>query len=234
MSSKLLHDAVEYLLKDDLSNIDILEPLRRGTADIIYAGTDGIIIYEQNSQACMISMQDLEKCQSIINLKNYHLFSIHQENIAEWLQYKGVFSHRFKVYQAVYKKREIIVDCFEKIRVLSPDYTDQIYHHYDVMNNRKYIETLIGRKQLWGIFDNDDLAGFIGVHLEGSMGLLEILPNYRRKGYGYQLEAFLINRFLQLNEVPFCQVTAGNFKSLSLQQKIGMDISKLSTTWLFN
>lgn len=226
--------AINYLLEDSLSNIDMLEPLRRGTADVIYAENDGVVIYERNSQACMITMQELEKCQSIVDFEKYYLFSVHQKNIAEWIQQKGKFSHSFEVYQAVYSKKETIVDCFDTICVLNRDYTDQICQNYTTMDDRKYIETLIDRTQLWGIFDNGVLAGFIGEHLEGSMGLLEVFPEYRRKGYGYKLESFLINHFLKLNEIPFCQVVTDNVKSLALQQKIGMDISGRTTTWLFN
>lgn len=102
------------------------------------------------------------------------------------------------------------------------------------MDDRKYIETLIDRKQLRGIFEQGALAGFIGEHLEGSMRLLEVFPEYRRKGYGYKLESYLINRFLQLNEVPFCQVMTDDVESLALQQKLGMDISRQTTIWLFN
>ena len=51
---------------------DILEPLRRGTAEIIYTENDGVVIYEQNSQEYMILMRNLEK---------YRLFAVHQENI---------------------------------------------------------------------------------------------------------------------------------------------------------
>ncbi|WP_159442049.1 GNAT family N-acetyltransferase [Clostridium sp. Marseille-P2415] len=233
MSSKILTEkAIQYLLEDHLSNIDMLEPLRRGTADILYAENDGVVIHERNSHAYMISMQDLEKCQSIIDFGKYRLFAVHQNNIADWIRKKGRFSNRFEVCQAVYGRNETFEGHFDSIRVLSYEYIDQICRNYDAMDDRQYIEKLIDKKQLWGIFDNDALAGFIGEHLEGSMGLLEVLPEYRRKGYGYKLETFLINHFLQLNVIPFCQVRINNSESLALQKKIGMEISELTTFWI--
>lgn len=235
MSSKeLTKTAIRYLLTDAISHIDMLEPLRREAADILYAGQDGVIIYERKSQACMISMQDSEKYKSVVDFAQYDLFAVHQRNIAEWIQQKGKYSHCFEVYQAVYGEKEPIADCFDSIRVLSHDYTDQVCRNYETMDDRKYIEDLIGKKRMWGIFDNGTLAGFIGEHSEGSIGLLEVLPEYRRKGYGYKLEAFLINRFLQLGETPFCQVKTDNAKSLALQRKIGMDISGRTTTWIYD
>ncbi len=226
--------AFEYLLKDPLSYIDMLEPLRHKTADIIYADNDGVVIYERNSQTCMIAMQEIEKCQSIVALKKYQSFAVHQKNISEWILQNGEYSHSFEVHQAVYSKKEKFTDCFDKISVLNSDYTEQICQNYDAIDDKEYIETLLQKKQLWGIFDNGALAGFIGEHLEGSMGLLKVLPEYQRKGYGYKLQAFLINRFLKLNKIPFCQVAADNVKSLALQRKIGMEISRQTVIWIFN
>lgn len=232
MFSKI-EKAMKYLSKDHLSNIDMLEPLRRGSVDIIYAGDDGVVIYERNSQACMITMQELEKCKSIIDCERYHSFAVHQENISAWIQTKVNFPHCFKAYQAVYEKKQITVDFSDDIRVLTHDYIEQIFNNYDTMSDRNYIETLIDKTQLWGIFDQDALAGFIGEHLEGSMGLLEVLPEYRRRGYGYKLQSYLINHILQRGQVPFCQVVTDNVKSLALQQKLGMNISRDITIWLF-
>lgn len=100
-SEKSTEKAIKYLLKDTLSHIDILEPLRRGTADILYAENDGVAIYERNSQACMIAMRELEKCRAVIDFKKYHLFAVHQKNIAGWIQQEGKYSHTLNVYQAV-------------------------------------------------------------------------------------------------------------------------------------
>lgn len=40
-----------------------------------------------------------------------------------------------------------------------------------------------------GAFLDGVLAGFIGIHEEGSIGMLEVLPAYRRRSLGYALEA---------------------------------------------
>lgn len=236
MNSKTSVDAaVHYLQKDSpLSNIDMLEPLRRETADILYAGDDGVILYERNSEACMISMQNTENFSPLLYCNKYRLFAVHQKSIAKQIRQKGGFLHDLEVYQASYQKKQPFEDRFSDIQVLNHSYTDQINQNYSMMDNRQYIDTLIEKDHLWGIFDHGTLAGFIGEHLEGSMGLLEVFPEFQRKGYGYRLETFLINHFLLQDETPFCQVATDNTASLSLQKKIGMDISEQTTTWLFD
>lgn len=233
-SNTLADKAIEYLTSDSISYIDVLEPIRRNTADIIYAEKDGVIIYERKSEACMIAMQDLEKCKSVIDFSRYSLYAVHNKEIAQYIEQEYKFAHSFETYQAVYSKKDIVRDDFDSIKVLTKDYLDLVSQHYGGVDDREYLEDLISKEQVWGIFEDGVLAGFIGEHLEGSMGLLEVLPEHRRKGYGYKLQAFLMNHFLKLNHVPFCQVKTDNSASLALQQKLGMQISKETTIWVYN
>lgn len=224
--------AIAVLSRDHVSHIDMIEPLRRGMAEVLYAGDDGAAIYERNSGTCMVSMRP-ERFASTVDFHRYDLFAVHQGEIAETIMQSMHLTNRLEVFQASYREKEPLPGRFDAIRPLTSDFAEQVSESYSAMNDRPYIDTLIGRGQLWGIFDGGALAGFIGEHLEGSIGLLEVLPEYQRKGYGYTLECFMINRFLSLGRVPFCQVKTGNSPSLALQQKIGMEISGQTTAWLF-
>ena len=65
------------------------------------------------------------------------------------------------------------------------------------------------------------LVGFIGLHLEGSIGLLYILEEYKGNGYGTELEMFLVNHLLFKNKIPFGQLETENNHSIFLQKKLG-------------
>ena len=65
------------------------------------------------------------------------------------------------------------------------------------------------------------------------MGLLEIFPAFRRKGYGAELESFMISRMLERGLLPYCQVEVDNEKSLALQWKLGMTVSREKVYWVF-
>jgi Acetyltransferases len=86
---------------------------------------------------------------------------------------------------------------------------------------------------LFGGFRNGTLIGFIGNHLEGSMGLLEIFPKYRRLGYGTLLESYLVNQMLDKDLIPFAQIEIDNDKSKALHNKLGFKISQDSVYWVF-
>ena len=95
------------------------------------------------------------------------------------------------------------------------------------------LRKIIERENLFMAVHNEKPVGFVGEHLEGSMGLLEILPDCRRKGYGTELESFMISHILKQNLIPYCQVEVDNDKSLELQRKLGLIISKEKLYWIF-
>lgn len=230
----MLDKAYLFLNTRALSHVDMLEPLKRGTAEVLYAGTDGVILFETQSEACMIALDDLEKCKQIVNFSNYHTFVVHNPNVAGYIKENYTFAHTFNVNQASYQKNVLFEGNFENVAQLTKKDADVIFKNYKSVDDLEYITQLLNKKLLWGVYENNVLAGFMGVHPEGSMGLLEVLPQFKRKGYGYQLETFLINYFLKKGQMPFCQVVEGNEASLKLQQKIGMEISPETTTWFFN
>ena len=84
-----------------------------------------------------------------------------------------------------------------------------------------------------GAFKNGELAGFIGTHSEGSMGILQILPEYQHQGLGITLEAAMIAFELQKGHVPYGQLFTDNVRSRNLQEKLGMTFADGQIAWLF-
>ena len=74
--------------------------------------------------------------------------------------------------------------------------------------------------------------GYIGQHPEGSMGLLLIFPQYRRHGYAEELESFQINAILAEGRTPYAHIIEDNFKSFSLQQKLGAIVASGKVVWM--
>lgn len=222
----------------NINDVDITEPVKWGFANILYKDEKNIIIHELRSHAIMISMDDMHKfIEQIHKLKlyEYSLFSVKQKECADILAEKYHKPFQFACYQAVYTKNEAIeykLPLNTQIHLIESKDKETIYKNYQLMDHQ-YIDDKIANKHLWGLYEENQLAGFIGIHNEGTMGMLEVLPDYRRKGYGLLLESFLINEFLKRKMIPFCQVEENNQISLSLQRKLGLEISDTLTYWLF-
>ena len=57
------------------------------------------------------------------------------------------------------------------------------------------------------------LMGFIGIHTEGAMGMLEVLPAYRRRGIASALTSRLAFETFARGRVPFYCAAWSNLRS---------------------
>ena len=78
----------------------------------------------------------------------------------------------------------------------------------------------------------ETLAGFIGAPDGGSLGMLEVLPPYRRRGYGLVLLLAAVGMAVREGRCAYGQVAEYNAASLALQQKAGMTICPEKIYWL--
>ena len=133
---------------------------------------------------------------------------------------------------AIYLKREALPESSFDIRPLTMEYAQLASSTYH-MGDLEYITELIEKQILTGAFEGETLMGFMGVHDEGAMGILEVLPEYRRRGIARALESYMINRSLERGEVPYGQIFADNTASLELQKMLGMEISEKRICWMW-
>ena len=91
----------------------------------------------------------------------------------------------------------------------------------------------VGRRSILMGYHGGRLAGFIGEHLEGSMGMLYVFPEFRRRGFGAELQRALIADTMDRGFIPFGQVEKDNLPSLALQKKLGMTISNGLIVWMW-
>lgn len=142
------------------------------------------------------------------------------------------FSEKLECYQVAYYGEKPSPDAGLAVRAADLSDLLVLTEHYRLISPEE-MESLVRRGSvLLGYFENE-LVGFIGEHLEGSMGLLYVLPEYRRRGFGSELEKHLIARTMEEGYTPFGQVVRDNRDSLELQKKIGMTQSENIIVWMW-
>ena len=102
--------------------------------------------------------------------------------------------------------------------------------HYH-LTGEDYLANLLARGRMTGAFDGERMASFAGLHEEGTLGLLEVFPAYRRRGLATLLQSYMTNRELALGHIPYGQVFDGNEPSLALQRSLGFACSKGQIYW---
>lgn len=115
---------------------------------------------------------------------------------------------------------------------LDESYLDCVCEHYTKISNREYLRSCLKDRFCYGIFEREKLAGFIGEHAEGTLGLLEIFPEFRRKGYAFILEAYAIKQQLLRGQLPVAHIVLDNSASFALQDKLGMSCGDELIHWI--
>ncbi|HHV09401.1 MAG TPA: GNAT family N-acetyltransferase [Clostridiales bacterium] len=226
--------AVNYLMKNQLLHIDMLEPIRKNTADILYADSEGVLIKELKSGAYMISADTLEKGREVLkNVSECDLIVAHQPFMVDYIQNKFGLKNKTECIQAVYTDKDKLEGKSEiEIRQLDIAHIDVVLKHYKLLSGTE-IEELLKAGSIFGGYKDTTLIGFVGLHLEGSLGLLEIFPEHRRKGYAMALESYMINKVLAAGGVPYAQIKVNNKASIKLQRKLGLRFSEDRLCWMF-
>ncbi|GMQ63569.1 GNAT family N-acetyltransferase [Vallitalea maricola] len=101
---------------------------------------------------------------------------------------------------------------------------EYIYDNYEYKKytSREYITERIQKDSSLGIIEDDRLVGWIMIHDDGAIGMLNVLLAYRKKGYGYEL-TLAIKEVRQLRKKPFLHIEEDNIKSTKLALKLDLE-----------
>ena len=225
-------DVIKTLsMKGSTTYIDLIEPLEEGIAKVLIADEDGILLHVQdatyavalfNPAAADTFADELSHCKDPI--------SVHAGPLVHALKGKGL-AVSLECVQAVYLLAQPLIEGESiLIRPLEEKDLPMVLHHYE-HGDEAYIRERYEAGVMIAAEVDGNLAGFMGRHVECAMGMLEVLPQYRRRHVGEALERAYINRLLAQGTIPYCHVEVANKASLSLQNKLGLVFSSELVYW---
>lgn len=231
-------DLIEELLQNKLLHMDMIEVLRRGEAEILIRDREGVLLSPKGTQIAMLYCRNEAAGRRILEAftsndsGTMQNFVAHQAFMFPVLRDEMGWEKEIVCHQAVYTRGVTLpVGKGLEIRKLTEEYAEFVGNHYDLAGDLCYLRQRIRAGVMYGTFVDGLPAGFIGEHEEGSIGMLEVLPAYRRKGIGAALEAFYVNKMLTEGRIPFGQIIEGNDASMKLQEKLGFRISRDTLCW---
>lgn len=210
----------------------LLDFYRRG-AQVCWADDQGLALRDERCHITYVGgtvPEDLAALHSpgLLLTDNGVLAGYLDKTHPEWTL--GAFS------QAYYLKREppeVPLRSGISLRPLTladMDFVLENYHNPGAYES--HIRGRIAEGMVGGLVDGE-LAGFAGIHQEGAMGMLEVLPQFRRRGLAEALEAAIIAMQLRRGRFPYCHVRLGNLASETLQEKLGLVFDRRRTLfWL--
>lgn len=227
-----------YLLQNRMKNIDMLELLKIPAIRSHYAGADGVLI-ERDGLFALSAEPDtggkfLPMLAALLPAGKPCLAILHSPELVGPLKRDYGFTTVMDCLHGVYDRGVPIpftLPAGAAIRRLDESHADFVHENYRTVDDVGYVRERIS-EGMFGAFFGGACAGFIGTHDERSIGLLHILPKYRRLGLAFALEAVMTNHLLAEGRQPFCQVALGNEPSFALQRKLGFAISEDVINWL--
>ena len=229
----------EALNRDPVLYLDLTEAVRRGDGRVLGATPKGALVAFTNlidgpDYGYTMFADDEQTARILCAMipPNPGFLTVHERTYFGLLQKCFGFSEANACWQMGWLRTTPppLPELGAEVRPLDASHLPTVCANYQ-MEDEEYLGWLIDRGELFGAFDGDALMAFIGRHAEGSMGLLEVLPQYRRRGLGRLLQSHMIGLELSRGRVPYGQVFDGNEASLALQQSLGMTRSMGRLYW---
>ena len=220
--------ALEVLDGAPMAAFPIREIAKRGMGEVLFAD-EGCVLVETpiNLQYAYSTNRPLaRRVMRAMTRPDIVLAALGPETVRDAKRVVG-FDEASPCHLVVYERREPLEEAFVRdIRVLNASYREAVLSHY---SHPEYLvegelEALLREGKMLGGFEDNRLVGYIGLHADGAIGMLEVFLGHRRKGWGRALEAALINRQLDQGLTPWGQVWPSNVASIRLQESLGLTI----------
>lgn len=218
---------------------DIIQGLRSG-AEILMEEEHGILIRGKISKILYSAAESQEAAERVVACipQDFEILVAHDLYTDLYLKKRGLH-YDMECYHSAYIGEEAVVVPLPEgyqISRLDESCIDTVIewyaHSMESLANPEYIGACMN-DGMYGIWKEKELCGFIGVHDQESIGLLEIHPKYRRQGLGVCLIQHMINEQLHRGRLPYGEIVTDNIASIKLQEKTSMKLGEELTYWYF-
>ena len=214
----------------------LVQTIVRGYAGDVDAAEDGVLVYSTRAEVTMLAWRTAERLEAMLDRvretgKDIALHGEADEETVRRVKERFGLPHEQRISQYAYYGPLPEADAGLDLRELTLGELDFVYENYGHAS-RDYLRARIADGVMLGAYVDGELAGFIGEHTEGAMGILHILPEHRREHLGLRLERAAIRRTMLQGLTPFCQVFDENDASHALQARLGLTRARGHATWL--
>ena len=240
------HDADEILLRDMISGIyfhtrmaevpRIEEPSNVQACDL---GED----VNRPDELQNWDTAEWKLLQEISKDERIECIAIHQREMVPFMEKYFHLKTDMECIQGAYTRREKLPvrglygpdgrgENGFSIHVLTEEFIPFVTEHYSEIGSPEYVTERILHGAVYGAFYEEKIVGFIADHEEGSIGMLYVLPEYRKRHVAMALETYCMNLAVERGEIPYGQVVLGNEASIRLQEKMGICFAKGTVVWM--
>ncbi|MCI6789995.1 MAG: tRNA (guanosine(37)-N1)-methyltransferase TrmD, partial [Lachnobacterium sp.] len=209
------HDADEILLRDMISGIyfhtrmaevpRIEEPSNVQACDL---GED----VNRPDELQNWDTAEWKLLQEISKDERIECIAIHQREMVPFMEKYFHLKTDMECIQGAYTRREKLPvrglygpdgrgENGFSIRTLTEEFIPFVAEHYSEIGSPEYVTERILHGAVYGAFYEEKIVGFIANHEEGSIGMLYVLPEYRKRHVAMALETYCMNLAIERSEI---------------------------------
>ena len=243
-----LQDCKKWMMRQKLLHIDMIELINRGRARIVYRDAKELLLRDMVSGIYFHTrMADVpmewKLPQELGKDERIECIAIHQREMVPFMEKYFHLKTDMECIQGAYTRKEKLPvrglygpdgrgENGFSIRVLSEEFIPFVTEHYSEIGTGEYVTDRIRHGAVYGAFYDEKIVGFIADHEEGSIGMLYVLPEYRKRHVAMALETYCMNLAIDRGESPYGQIVLGNEPSIGLQEKMGICFAKGTVVWM--
>ncbi|MDF2881213.1 MAG: hypothetical protein K0R54_1770 [Clostridiaceae bacterium] len=230
---------IDFLNVNPIINLNIIgfmenEPDADIYVDNIESPTGVVAVKEYFSYIYTDNDQFLDEVLSTMYKDGYYGFSGVYRSVAEKIRskFKIDWESRCALYYYPNNKVDmsIIKNPVKSIDIKDAETIDYYYTYRDETTLER-IKLDIEKRDSSAIYVNDDIACWVLIHNDNSMGIMFTKEQYRKKGYAVDVTVNLINKILKSGRTPFLQINEANNMSPGLAKKCGFVHDGVYSDW---
>lgn len=222
-----MQNAIDILTQDHYLNYPLIYALKHG-AELIGANEHGAAIYRYRPDFMLLAGPN--PLELVRDAPKPDLIELIGSQSVEAVAAHFGLDENLECYQYCYPHQSI--ESGLDLEPIGLEDRDFVLEHYDRLEPEE-VEQAILEERIFGMHDNGKLFAFIGLHKDHAMGMLRVMPEYRRQGWGERLERALTAKVLSMGELPYGHVFTSNDASIRLQEKLGFVRCSDKVYWMW-
>ncbi len=244
-----LQECKKCMMRQKLLHIDMIELINRGRARIVYHDADEILLRDIvtgiyfHTRMSGVPQMEWKLPLKLAKDERIECIVLHQREMVPLMEKHFHLKEDMECLQGAYTRREKLPvrglygpdgrgENGFSIRTLTEEFIPFVAEHYSEIGSPEYVTERILHGAVYGAFYDEKIVGFIANHGEGSIGMLYVLPEYRKRHVAMALETYCMNLAVERGEIPYGQIVLGNEASIRLQQKMGICFAKGTIVWM--
>ena len=228
--------ALEILSKSRIRNINAINFMKDYLIEDVHIEGDSVLIKGRSDEAwCYISSESERELKVL--LKNISKNDLHFAIIEDWMLPFVVKERKLEwqlsCVKLYFPDDELLPENKVSVVDLCASEAQFIYKNskYQQFTSVDYILERIEKGIALGIYDKEKLVAWILTHDDGALGFLHVLPEYRGKGYAYEITVAGVKKLREQGKVSFVHIEEKNQASMNLCIKMGFVKDRL-VHWL--